>query len=330
MTTQSAAAEDHDYYRVQAINRSGARVEIRHLRAFAAVAEERHFGRAAARLHMAQPPVSQQIQQLEAELGVKLFERSTRSVSLTAAGQAFLEPARRVLNDMELARRAAVFGTAGISGSVSIGFAGASSRYALPAITRAVRNAQPGIELSLRGQVYGGAAISQILSGELDIGLTRLPIRDSNIESHVFDFETLLAALPEDHPLASKPSLKVADLAAEPFITFPATKGSTVRDATSLVTMQAGFMPRIVQEAPDSYTILSLVAAGVGVSITVSSVRHFEMPGLRYREFDEETPRLAAAIAWHKGNTDPAVLEVIDLAKSLLPTPVPVPSLVLE
>ncbi|WP_206024213.1 LysR family transcriptional regulator [Rhodococcus sp. 14C212] len=234
---------------------------------------------------MAQPPVSQQIQQLEKELGVQLFERNTRSVSLTKAGQALHGPAQKVLNDLDLAKRAAMFGSSGITGRVSLGFASASSRRVLPLITRAVKGSEPGIDLALQGQTYGGAVVNQILSGSLDMGLARLPVRDPSIDWHIIDFETLVAALPEDHPLAAKPELEVADLAGEPFVTFPGTQGSTVRDATALIALQAGFSPRIVQEAPDSYTILSLVAAGVGITVTVSSVQHIQMPGLCYRAF---------------------------------------------
>ena len=308
----------------------GAVVEIRHLRTFLAVAEELHFGRAAARLHMAQPPVSQQIQQLEKELGVQLFERNTRSVSLTKAGQALQGPAQKVLNDLDLAKRAAMFGSSGITGRASLGFASVSSRRVLPLITRAVKGSEPGIDLALQGQTYGGAVVNQILSGSLDMGLARLPVRDPSIDWHIIDFETLVAALPEDHPLAAKPELEVADLAGEPFVTFPGTQGSTVRDATALIALQAGFSPRIVQEAPDSYTILSLVAAGVGITVTVSSVQHIQMPGLCYRAFSTPVPKMAAVLAWHKKNTDPALHAVVAIARELLPTPEPEPVLLIR
>ncbi|WP_239010604.1 MULTISPECIES: LysR family substrate-binding domain-containing protein [Rhodococcus] len=172
-----------------------------------------------------------------------------------------------------------MFGSSGITGRASLGFASVSSRRVLPLITRAVKGSEPGIDLALQGQTYGGAVVNQTLSGSLDMGLARLPVRDPSIDWHIIDFETLVAALPEDHPLAAKPELEVADLAGEPFVTFPGTLGSTVRDATALIALQAGFSPRIVQEAPDSYTILSLVAAGVGITVTVSSVQHIQMPG---------------------------------------------------
>ncbi|WP_367403269.1 LysR substrate-binding domain-containing protein [Kocuria marina] len=305
-------------------------MEIRHLRTFLAVAEELHFGRAAARLHMAQPPVSQHVQQLEKELGVQLFERNNRSVALTEAGRALLKPAERVLIDVDLARRAAMFGSTGITGRVSIGFAGASSRQALPQITRAVRTGQPGIDLALRGQTYGGAVENQVLAGELDMGFTRLPIRNPGLQWHVFDYERLVIALPEDHPLTQKDQLDVEDLEGEPFVSFPATQGSTVRDATTLVALNAGFTPRIVQEAPDSYTILSLVAAGVGTTVTVSSVQHIELPGLCYRPFSTPVPQLAAVLVWRKNSTNPALQAVLDIARELLPPPTPVPELLLK
>lgn len=145
-----------------------------------AVAEELHFGRAAARLHMAQPPLSQYIRLLERDLGVKLFERSTRSVRLTAAGDSLLEPARRVLAEASVARRTVQAASAGEVGRVRIGFARATSYDALPRLTRAVTSDLPGIELALRGQTYSGEALSRISEGTLDLGFVALPKRSAS------------------------------------------------------------------------------------------------------------------------------------------------------
>lgn len=296
-------------------------MELRHLIGFVATAEELHFGRAAARLHTAQPALSQQIRHLEKELGVQLFHRNTRSVTLSDAGAAFLGPARQVLADVEIARRAAVLGNSEIAGRVVVGFAGASSRAALPKLARAVRAEQPGIELVLQGQTYAGAALAEVTSGNLDIGFARLPVRDSALSTRVYEYERLVAALPSDHPLAAQETITVADLAEEPFVTFPGTRGSTVRDALILVCMNAGFTPRIMQEAPDSYTILGLVAAGVGVTITVSSVQHINTPGLVYRNLSDDIPRMAAVLAWRKDTVSAAVQAVLRIAEEVLPTP---------
>ncbi|KAD3515029.1 LysR family transcriptional regulator [Arthrobacter yangruifuii] len=296
-------------------------MELRHLIGFVATAEELHFGRAAARLHTAQPALSQQIRQLEKELGVQLFHRNTRSVTLSDAGAALLGPARQVLADVEIAKRAAVLGSSEIVGRVVVGFAGASSRAALPKLARAVRAAQPGIELVLQGQTYAGAALSEVSAGSLDIGFARMPVRDSALDTRIYEYEELVAALPSDHPLAAQETIRAADLAEEAFVTFPGTRGSTVRDALIQVALNAGFTPRIMQEAPDSYTILGLVAAGVGVTITISSVQHISTPGLVYRNFSDDIPPMAAVLAWRKDNASAAVQAVLKIAEEVLPTP---------
>ncbi|GAB3205230.1 LysR family transcriptional regulator [Marinactinospora thermotolerans] len=296
-------------------------MELRHLLGFVAVAEELHFGRAAARLHMAQPPLSRQIRLLERDLGVRLFERNTRSVRLTSAGQALLEPARRVLAEAEVARRAALAGGQGEVGRVSIGFAGASSHETLPRLTRAVRSRHPGIELVLHGQTYSGEAAAKVASGELDLGFVRLPVHGEGVALRVIEHEELIAALPADHPLAAGSTVRLPELADEPFVTFPGTRGSSVRDALVHACVSAGFNPRIVQEAPDSYTILALVGSGVGVTLTISSVRHIRHPGLVYRRLAGPPRHLTAALAWRQDNASAALRRVLEAAETALPTP---------
>ena len=301
-------------------------MEFKHLVGFLAIAEELHFGRAAARLHMAQPALSQQIRQLEKQLGVELFHRNTRSVTLSEAGHALLQPARQVLADVDIAKRAAVLGESEIVGRVVIGFAGASSHNALPKLARAVRAERPGIDMILQGQTYSGAALTGINARQIDIGFCRLPVMDTALATRIYGYERLLVALPSDHRLAEKSIIDVADLALEPFVTFPGTQGSAVRDALMRVTMDAGFNPRIIQEAPDSYTILGLVAAGVGVTITVSSVQHIDTPGVVFRDLGGDVAELVAVLAWRKDNVSPAVLAVLEIAERVLPAPERMPS----
>ncbi|WP_417233286.1 LysR family transcriptional regulator [Arthrobacter sp.] len=269
-------------------------MELKHLKAFVIVAEELHFGRAAERLGLAQPQLSQWIKRLEADVGAPLFVRSTRSVQLTQHGESILKPAKQTL---EWARRTelAVLATdPEVFGRVRVGYAGASSREVLPAIARAVRADEPGIELDLRSMVYGGHAPGLVAAGEVDVGISRLPLLQSGVHGRVFAYERVLVALPADHRLAALDSVPLAELAHEPWVSFPATKGSNVRGMGLRLAHEAGFTPRIAQEAPDSYAILGLVAAGVGVSLTVSSVRHIETPGLVYRELTGEPAFLAA------------------------------------
>ncbi|WP_328695221.1 LysR family transcriptional regulator [Streptomyces sp. NBC_00342] len=298
-------------------------MELRHLSAFVAVAEELHFGRAAKRLQMAQPPLSQQIRRLEKELGVQLFERNTRSVRLTGAGESFLQPVRTVLDDLDVAVRAAKAAGRGEYGRVGIGFAGASSHETLPRLTRAVRAAHPGIELVMTGQTYANVALARVADGSLDLGFVRLPVTQPGVAHRVIDEEELVCALPSDHPLAARHSVCIEALAGEPFVSFPANTGSTVRDAMVGACEAAGFNPRVVQEAPDSYTIMALVAAGVGVTLTVTSVQHIQQNGLVYRPLAGPPIRRQAALAWRADNPSAALRAVLAVAQDALPTPSP-------
>jgi DNA-binding transcriptional LysR family regulator len=296
-------------------------MELRYLVAFVAVAEELHFGRAAKRLQIAQPPLSQQIRQLEKELGVQLFERSTRSVKLTSAGHSYLEPVRTVLEDLDLATRAARAAGLGEYGRVTVGFAGASSHESLPLLTRAVRAVHPGIELVLKGQTYADAALARVADGSLDLGFVRLPVTQPGVEARAIGEEELICALPSDHPLAQRDRIPIAALAEEPFVSFPANAGSSLRDATFRACEAAGFRPRVLQEAPDSHTILALVAAGVGVTVTLTSCLHVQQTGLVYRPLAGPPIRLQAALAWRADNQSAALRSVLAVAEQALPTP---------
>ncbi|MBA8823948.1 DNA-binding transcriptional LysR family regulator [Saccharopolyspora lacisalsi] len=295
-------------------------MEFRHLEGFVAVAEELHFGRAAARLHMAQPPLSQYIRLLERDLDVKLFERNTRSVRLTAAGDSLLEPARRVLAEAAAARRTVLAANGGEVGRVTVGFAGASSYGALPRLTRAVTSELPGIELVLQGQTYSGEALSRISEGTLDLGFVALPTR-GGISSRVVRVEQLISAVPDTHPLAERSSIDVAELADERFVAFPATRGSAVRDTAMQACLNVGFSPMITQEAPDAYNLLTVVGAGVGVALVVSSAQNIHMEHVAFRPLTGDVPTMSIALAWRSDNPSAALHSVLRLAEDVLPTP---------
>ncbi|ALE74213.1 LysR family transcriptional regulator [Pseudonocardia sp. EC080610-09] len=294
-------------------------MELRHLAAFVAVAEELHFGRAAERLHMAQSPLSRRIRTLEDELGTQLFERSTRSVALTAQGDALLEHARRLLDEAALAERAVRAAGHGEVGRVSIGFAGASSYDVLPLLTRAVTSELPGIELVLRGQTYSGQALNDVADGRLDIGFAAVPVR-TGLDARVVRLERIVVALPDRHRLAGQESVALAELASEPFVSFPADGGSAVRDAAHRACFDAGFTPRIAQEAPDSYTMLTLVGAEVGVALMVSSAQRIHTGHVVFRPLSDEPPALPIALAWRADNPSRALWAVLDVAERVLPT----------
>lgn len=241
-------------------------LEIRHLRYFVAVAEELHFGRAAQRLHIAQPPLSQQIRRLEEMLGHSLFLRTSREVRLTAAGEELLERARHTLRkietDVEATRRIG----RGEAGSLTVGFIGSGMLTALPKMLGRYRRQYPEVDLQLR-EFHTSGLVDALLNGSVDIGF----MRDAGVVDglHV---ETLLAepfvvVLPRRHPLANEKTVAVKSLQSEPFVLFSRAYGNVAWKKTMAVCEAQGFMPRVVQEAPQWLTIMRLVGAGLGVTI---------------------------------------------------------------
>jgi len=297
-------------------------MELRDFEAFVAVAEELHFGRAAARLHISQPPLSSRIRMLEQDLKLKLFERSTRSVTLTDAGARLLDPARRVLNQVEDALQVARSINSGDQGRVRIGFAGASSQRVLPQMANAVRKAHPGIELELQSQTYVYTALELVRDGSLDLAFARLPIPHVELAWRVVEVEELICALPESHPLADRDSIRLAELRDEDFVSLPDDQGSILQSTMYSLCVTAGFRPRVAQVAPDSSTVLALVAAGAGVTITLSSVKPVQSVGLVYRPIEGISPsHMFATLVWRKDDPSAALAKVLESGEAALPTP---------
>lgn len=297
-------------------------MEIRQLEAFVAVAEELHFGRAAARLHLAQSPQSQTIRKLERDLGVTLFDRSTRSVSLTPAGAALLPHARRVFEELELGRQATRAVSGEVYGTVAIGFSGALNHRTLPPLTRAVRRRYPQVTLKLVAGVLTGDGIARIERGSLDLAFVALPLDSSpGLRSRLVAREPLGVALPVDHPLAGAGSVDLADLADEDFITIPATSGSGLREAGIRACVGAGFRPRVVQEITDPFMILTLVAAGVGVSLVSDGVAEVMPNGSVFVALRGTPVYLDHAIAWASDNPSTVLPAVLAIADEVIPAP---------
>lgn len=264
-------------------------VETRLLRQFIAVAEELNFHRAAERLHMAQPPLSQAIRKLEDTLGLSLFERSNRSIALTPAGTAFLVSARRVLAELGDAIREAQAVASGKAGRLAISFVG-TAHDLLPAALRRFRAEYPGIELVLR-EATTAEQLAAITAGEADIGLMRQPgIMIAQLASEILLREPILAALPDDHPLAGPETVSLAALAESDFIGTPRQLGIGFHDQIIGLCRLAGFSPRIVQEARQMQTIASLVASGLGVALIPGSLALMPRPGVAFRPITVEAP----------------------------------------
>jgi DNA-binding transcriptional LysR family regulator len=297
-------------------------MELRDVEAFVAVAEELHFGRAAKRLHVSQPPLSNRIRHFEQELGLRLFDRSTRAVRLTDAGERLLPVSRRVLMEAENVLKTARAISLGDEGQVRIGFAGASSQRSVPLLAAAVRSEFPGIELVLESQTYVFSALERVASGDLDLAFVRLPVLDPGLSHRVVEVEQLVCALPAAHPLADKEEIELVDLLHEGFVSLPDDRGSILQSTMVSLCTTAGFRPRIAQVAPDSATVLALVAAGAGVTITLSSVQRVQTVGIAYRPLRGVDPsHMFAALAWRTDNASNALARVLAVSRTALPTP---------
>lgn len=290
------------------------------LKTFVVLSQERHFSRTADQLDIAQPVVSQQIKRLENELGSPLFHREVRPIQLTSAGEAVLPFAVQILESEKLVRRAANAGHNSALGTVSVGYAGASVNPLLPRMVAAVDNRAPGIELKLKPMVYAGKTQALVRSGELDLAFSRRPLLEPGLEERVVEYEKLIFAVPEDHPCASRDEVEVSEFRDDPWITFPASKGSAVHEAGMRLAQQSGYTPRIIQEGPDSYSILGMVATGMGVTLTVSSVAHIRPTGVRFVSIAGRSQFLVATLVYPRFPSAATKL-VMDAFNEEFPTP---------
>ena len=293
-------------------------MELRQLTYFIAVAEERHFGRAAKRLHIAQPPLSQQIRQFEEQLGVKLFDRTTRRVDLTAAGALMLERGRNILNDVE-ALQADVYQVGqGATGVLHVGFSGASTYSVMPRIVRAAGTAYPGLTLDLHGEMLTPAMERGLLEHTLDAAILRPPVSSPEIDFRIINREPLVVALPAHSPLASDRPLSMVELTEQRFVTYPPE--SVMYRMTADLCREAGFQHRVSQMAQETSTILSFVAAGGGVALMPASVRSVQLRGVRYREL-EDSPHAELAVAWRREDRSVLLSNFIQLVTELADEP---------
>jgi len=294
-------------------------MELRHLRYFAAVADTCHFGRAAERLHMAQPALSQAIRQLEAELGAPLFTRTTRQVSLTPAGEFFLDEAHRVLGAVDDSVRGVRRIAGGRLGLVRVGFTGTAAFSHLPEIARTVKRTLPGVALEVHADLLTPDQCDGLRAGSLDLGVLRPPVRGDGIALRSLEAEPLILAVPADHRLAVEPVVSMADLRAEDFIVYSA-KDSVVNDAVLRSCQAAGFSPHREHEAAGTAVLLALVAGGLGVSVIPASARALPLAGVVFRDL-VDAGAVELALAWKSDNESPLVRSVLDVLETALTIP---------
>jgi DNA-binding transcriptional LysR family regulator len=294
-------------------------IELRQLRYFVAVAEEMHFGRAAQRLHMTQPPLSQAIQQLESTLGgVPLFQRTSRSVVLTAAGAALLPEAQRLLQQAaalpDLMRRTA----AGASGRLSLAFVSTADYSVLPPFLREFRAAYPDVAIDLR-EATTDVQLEELMQQRIDVGLLIPPLSErvkAELDYLPLIAEPLILATPKGlRALRGKRKATLKDVADMPLIIFPRRIAPAFHDAILACYHDAGLTPHIGQEAIQMQTIIGLVSAGMGIALVPQSVSNLKRPGVDYTALSQKTPLVETGLAWRRDNASPVLRAFLELLR---------------
>lgn len=295
-------------------------MELRHLRYFITVAQELNFTRAAERLHIAQPPLSQQIQALEAELGLQLFDRKKRPLELTVAGQVFLEEARLVMIQVERAIALTQRANRGEIGRLTIGVNSPIANSLLPDILRTFRDRFPDVKLVLR-ELTSFQQIQDLGDRRIDVGFDSLPNPYKNEAELTFMpilEEPLVIALPENHPLAAQSEIPLEALADEPFI-LPSPELVPFYTEIFDLCQQAGFSPKVVQEATWTIAVLSLVAGGVGVAILRANVQNLQRTGVVYRPILGQNLTRQLAVVWRRDDSSIILQEFLKVIQYISP-----------
>jgi DNA-binding transcriptional LysR family regulator len=292
-------------------------MELRHLRYFVAVAEERSFTKAAQRLHVAQPPLSLQIQRLEQELGASLFDRSTQPIELTEAGRVLLDDARDVLLRASAAGNRARRAARGEIGRLTIGFIGSAGHEILPTLVRAYRAERPEVELIAR-DLSTAEQIAALHTDAIDVGIVRPPLSDAAISLQRLIAEPYWVALPEDHALARRKRIEIALLKDEPFVMEPQSIAPGFHDQMLGMCRKHGFLPSIRYEVAKIHVTLDLVAAGLGVAIIPASVSRLRAHGIVYRPI-KDSAVAEISIAVRHDDQSAVVAEFRRLASRLYP-----------
>lgn len=291
-------------------------MDLRQLRQFVAVAEERSFRRAAERLHVSQPPLSVAVQRLEADVGARLLERSRQGVRLTPAGEAFLHEARRTLGHAQLAVEIAQRAASGKLGTLRLGFVPSAGLDLVPQLLREFRRDHPDVKLILSGETTS-QQLAALAQGGIDAGVLVPPLHEARgMAVKLLRQEELVLAVPSLHPLARVPRVQLRDLAEEAFVGFPVKEGPGFESAVMAACQDCGFVPTFVQTAPQMQAILALVAGGLGIALVPRALRVVGMRGVEYLQVRKgQSPvRYALGLAWHPANANPALAALLAVA----------------
>jgi DNA-binding transcriptional LysR family regulator len=282
------------------------------LRAFVVLAEELHFGRAAERLGVAQPPLSQQIRRLEDKVGHALFDRAPGRVALTPAGRQLLPAARRALTELADGLAAARAAGSGRAGRIRLGFAASLALTVLPDLLRAYRRTYPDVRMDIT-EMTTAPQIAALRQESIDVGLLREPPADDpDLAFRTILTEGFVAVLPAGHPLAAQRRVRVAQLAGSPFVLLPRTAGPGLHDRITTLCQDAGFTPRTAQHAVEWQTVCALVEADLGVSLAPASIRRIRLKNVAFRSIEPGTFRTSVAVAWRKSDRNPLVARLLE------------------
>lgn len=288
------------------------------LEAFVALAEERQFSRAAHRLHLTQPAVSQQVKRLERRLGAELVERHARGVTLTPAGQRLLERARGVLADIAGLEATVSGEDSSLHGRLRIGYSGYHIANFLPDLLQLLQERHPSVRVSLFADLHGGLAPKAVLDGSVDFAFSRAMHHGDHVGSVVYAQDRVLIAVADDHPLAGNSSVTIDDVMDEPFITYPFARDSMVRNLVGSMAQNAGGLFSVRYAVADTPMILALVAAGLGVAQTFSSVQPLPVRGVTLLPLDGLEP-LDNTIIWNRSrSSDPLHAAFIRIMREVL------------
>lgn len=287
-------------------------MELRHIRSFIVLAEELHFGRAATRLYLAQPALSQQIRQLEAELGVRLFRRNSHSVSLSEEGHVFLPNARNALASLVMGQEQLQKREQGISGRVRVGFISTAALTLLPRILHLLQKKYPGIDLDLY-EKDAHEQLQGLLLDELDLGVMHADLRHPALESFVAETNTVLLALPAKHPLAHHASVNLRALAQERFILPEPLPHEDFREVALGLCERAGFVPEHVQRVRMLQTAVSLVASGAGCALLPSNFQSIRPRSVKFCRLRGTDSKLPLYLTYRRDVKHPLVRNVVDL-----------------
>ncbi len=293
--------------------------DLSQLRCFVTVAEELHFGRAAARLNMTQPPLSRQIQVLEHIVDATLLERSSRSVRLTPAGRSFLPEAKRILKLAESASQVARRIAQGKTGSLKIGFTAAAAYGFLPDLVAACRARLPDVDLSLK-EMVSGDQMEALTSGQIDAGLLRPPIARPELAIKRVVAEPLVAALPKSHPLAKAANVSIKDFDDQPFIMYSPYESRYFHDLLVAQFSRANVLPRYEQHLSQIHSVLSMVRAGLGSAIVPEAAKRLQFDGVVLKPLTLKMPAAVELfMVWRREFDNPLTPTLVQIAESLAP-----------